>query len=170
MTAQFTLKGVKSHMRFKWKGTACSINQRSTLGKRKIKGGKVVSVIIKSAKYRKFCEDLDMAFAGQWQEFYAGRTITSRVVLFVKFSRGTRKNHQFLDIDAVIKPMQDALEHSQALLNDNLVLAPIFAPIEPLKTPEDILEVIVLELDQSWGFTAKISQDPHSNPDTNQST
>lgn len=156
MTAQFTLKGVKSHMRFYWSGKAVSINQRSTIGKRKIKGGKVVSVIIKSTKYRKFCEDLDMVFAGQWAAFYAGRTITSRVVLFVKFKRGIRKNHTFLDIDAVIKPMQDALEHSQALLNDNLVLAPIFAPIEPSDTPDDSLEVIVLELDSQWGFEAKI--------------
>lgn len=156
MTAVFRLEGIKSHMRFYWKGRACSINQRSTLGKRKVKGKGVVSTIIKSPKYRKFCEDLDLSFQGQWEQLYNSYTIKSRVVLFVKFKRGIRNNKQFLDVDAVIKPMQDALEHSQALLDDNLVLAPIFAPIEPAKDQDDELEVIVLELDSSWNFSAKM--------------
>jgi Holliday junction resolvase RusA-like endonuclease len=161
LIAVFTLSGIKAHMRFYWRGTAVSINQRSTIGKTKLKTGRVIPTITKTPKYRKFCEDLDISFTGQWAELYQHHTIKSRVVLFVKFGRGNHKGHH-LDVDAIIKPMQDALEHSQAILNDDLVLAPIFAPIEPLLTPEDELEVIVLELGREWNFSAKMITEPQT--------
>lgn len=154
MTAEFKLEGIESHMRYFWQGTAVSINQRNMLSPRII-NGKRTKVITKSPKYRRFCDDLDQTFSDQWYELYEGRSYKTHVVLFVKFGRGNHRGHH-LDVDAVIKPMQDALEKAGAIKNDKLVLAPIFAPMYPLKTPEDTIEVVVLELGAEWNFTARI--------------
>jgi Holliday junction resolvase RusA-like endonuclease len=118
--------------RVSWTGKSVSINQRSIIG---FKGKK--RIIVKSPKYREFCQSIINSFFAH----YSGETIKDNVWMVFYFGAklwgGKRK-----DIDAFIKPLQDGLEKSGVIENDSQIVGLTPIPLDDNTS----MDVIIVDL------------------------
>jgi Holliday junction resolvase RusA-like endonuclease len=130
---------LKEAMALLYEGDACSINKRYAVG---YKGsGPHRKAFLRSTKeYKAFCDDLIFTFTHQAK----GNSFGSEPVHVGIVLKRRKKRGRYVDIDAYVKPIIDALEHAGIIENDRQVVSlTVDATTEPVDKEYEEIVVFV---------------------------